>query len=160
MVGGTMSLGESISTNAEARWGTLGCIPVLMVARTLTSTIRLLDVFDLIRSDFRLAVDFTVDERSEFGRGVRTLLDQAGADRIVPWSALEGSAHYRLAIAASEQIDLHRIHTTTVVLPHGLGFNKYVPDADGPGVRLAGLPPAFALRTGRVRLVLSHPEQH
>lgn len=155
-----MPLVEPGGASDEDRWGTLGCLPVLMVARTLTSTIRLLDVFELLRGDFRLAFDFTVDERSEFRHGSRTLLRRAGADRIVPWSSLDAGASYRLAIAASEQVDLHRIGCTTVVLPHGLGFNKFVPDAAGSGVRLAGLPPAAALRTGRVRLVLSHPEQY
>ncbi|HEX3780807.1 MAG TPA: hypothetical protein VHX38_14160 [Pseudonocardiaceae bacterium] len=79
---------------------------------------------------------------------------------MVSWQAVaSGDASYDLVLSASENIDFHQIHAHTVVLPHGLGFNKYVPDSNGPGTRLAGLPPEWVLRAGRATVLLSHPEQ-
>lgn len=130
---------------------------VLLVARTLTSAVRLLDVLDVFRGDFRVRPVFAIDDGTRSGTGVRELLEAAGVRQIVPWSALPTG--YDLAIAASEQVDLDKITSTIVVLPHGVGFNKYVPDGTDTGRRIAGLPPAAAIRTGRVRLVLSHGDQ-
>jgi len=147
-------------TIGRSRWDTVAVErTVLLVARTWTSAIRLLDVRDLFRGDFRLRFLFTVDEGSRSGAGVTRLLRDAGVDWITPWSEIAGGVGYDLAVCASEQIDLDAITSTTVVLPHGVGFHKNVPDGDGPATRVAGLPPAAALRTGRVRLLLSHPEQ-
>jgi hypothetical protein len=141
------------------RWHTVDCErTVLLVARTLTSATRVLEVLDLLRGDFRIGYLFAVDEGTRSGAGVPEFLRERGVRRIVPWSRLP-ELHYDLAIAASEQVDLDLITSRIVVLPHGLGFHKVVPEPDGSGLRLAGLPPAAALRTGRVRLVLSHPDQ-
>lgn len=143
----------------EGRWGTFDCErTVLFVARTMTSAIRLVEAWDLFRGDFRVKVLFTVDDTSRFSTGVTEFLWDAGVRRILPWGQLPGT-HSDLAVSASENIDFSALECRTVVLPHGLGFNKYVPDARGTGTRLAGLPPADALRTGRVVVVLSHPEQ-
>jgi hypothetical protein len=133
----------------EATYGTMHCEhTVLAIARTLTSTGRLLDAVQHFRGDFRVNVLFTVDETSRFAGGVRELLLRAGVTRIVPWDQVSSVAH-QLAISASEAVDVAASPAPIVVLPHGLGFNKFVPDS-GTGVpRLAGLPPADALRTGR-----------
>jgi hypothetical protein len=150
----------SAELQVDPHWDTIHSDrTVLLVARTLTSATRLLDVLDIFRGDFRVRPVFTVDDGTRSGAGVRELLQAAGVPRIVPWSALPSRDGYHLAITASEQIDLDTISSTVVVLPHGVGFNKYVPDGETGGRRIAGVPPTAALRTGRVRLVLSHPDQ-
>lgn len=143
----------------ERTWGTFGCRrQVLMVARTQTSTIRLLEAARLFRGDFRVRVVFTVHETSEFSRGVRELLRDAGEHDIVEWEDVRRQRiDYALAVSASENIDFHPLRARTVVLPHGIGFNKYVPTRNS--TRLAGLPPRRVLRRGKVRLVLAHPDQ-
>ncbi|MFI1918315.1 hypothetical protein [Nocardia sp. NPDC020380] len=80
--------------------------------------------------------------------------------RLVEWDQVrERAFRYHLALSASENIDFDAIDAHTVLLPHGLGFNKLVPSATGTELRLAGLPPLHALRAGRVTVTLSHPEQ-
>ncbi|MFD3506647.1 hypothetical protein [Nocardia sp. NPDC058666] len=49
--------------------------------------------------------------------------------------------------------------THTILLPHGLGFNKLLTDGHDGTLRLAGLPPEQALRAGQVTVTLSHPDQ-
>lgn len=131
---------------------------VLAIARTQTSTTRLLEAAQHFRADFRVNVLFTVDATSPFSAGANEILRRAGVRRIVPWAAVP-DLHHHLAISASENIDFTASKATTVVLPHGIGFNKYIPVPDTDSVRLAGLPPAEALSSGRVRLVLAHPDQ-
>jgi hypothetical protein len=143
----------------EERWGTVGCLrTVLVVARTLTSTSRLLESLDLFRGDLRLRFVFTVFDTSRFGAGVERMLWDAGVDTIVPWDQVT-EVTYDLALSASENIDTQVVTGPIVLLPHGLGFNKYVPTDDDSGVRVAGLPEADALRNGKIRIVLSHSEQ-
>jgi len=131
---------------------------VLMVCRSLTSTIRLLETHDLLRDDFRLRFAFAIDPGTPFGAGVERLLRQAGVDRIVDWSEVAG-LRPDVTLAASENVDPTVLAGRIIVLPHGVGFNKYVPTADGTTTRLAGLPSAAALDSGRVRVVLAHPDQ-
>jgi hypothetical protein len=124
----------------------------------MTSTIRLLDVVELFRGDHRVRFRFTINDTSPFSGGVRDLLRSADVGTIVPWHAIN-RIPYDLALSASENIDFDQLRSHTVVLPHGLGFNKYVPTLDGSAVRLAGLPPEEVLRAGRTTVVLSHPAQ-
>ncbi|MDI2032283.1 hypothetical protein QFW96_26935 [Saccharopolyspora sp. TS4A08] len=139
--------------------GTFNCErTVLVVARTVTSTGRLLEALRFFRDDFRVKPVFTVNDTSRYSAGAHELLTASGVEEIVPWDRV-GELDYALALSASENIDFSRLRGTTVVLPHGIGFNKWVPDPTTRGTRLAGLPPVEALRTGRVRLVLSHPSQ-
>jgi hypothetical protein len=144
---------------AGSAWGTFGCErTVLVVARTRTSTYRSLEAWELFRDDFRIQFIFTVNDTSAFSDGVEDILRQAGV-RLVSWQAVrDRSVRYDLALSASENVDFEDIATHTIVLPHGLGFNKFVPDGSG-GVRLAGLPPEWVLSAGRATVVLSHPEQ-
>ncbi|MCP2164042.1 hypothetical protein LX83_000882 [Goodfellowiella coeruleoviolacea] len=131
-----------------------------MVARTTTSTNRLLDALRFFANDFRVNLAVTINDTSKFSSGVERVLHGADVHRIVPWRDVRNRAiEYHLAVSASENIDFEWISTRTVVLPHGLGFNKHVP-TDVPGAtRLAGLPPVDVLRDGRALVVLSHPEQ-
>jgi hypothetical protein len=130
---------------------------VLAVARTLTSAVRLLEVLDLLRSDFRVQVTFAVDTTSAFTAGVDELLAGVGA-RVVPWEHL-GDLAVDVVVTASENVDLTPLCSPVVVLPHGVGFHKYVPDSNGHGVRLSGLVPERYLAGGDVLLVASHRDQ-
>jgi hypothetical protein len=132
---------------------------VLVAARTLTSTYRLLEALDLFRGDFRIRFVFAVNDTSAFSQGVHEVLQRAGA-RVVSWATVaRGAVPHDLVLSASENIDFRQVDAHTVVLPHGIGFNKYVPERSGDGMRLAGLPPEWVLRAGRATVVLSHPEQ-
>jgi len=143
----------------DSRWQTRSpARTVVLAGRTTTSTIRLLDTMWFFGADDRVQLRFTVNETSRFSTGAREVLGAAGVRRLIPWPAV-GQTRYGLLVSASENLDFHELHAEqrVLVLPHGIGFNKIVPSADGP--RLAGLPPAKALRTGRVTVVLAHPDQ-
>jgi len=131
----------------------------VFAGRTTTSTIRLLETVWFFGSDDRVRLRFTVNDTSRFSVGAREVLGAAGVRRLIPWPAIR-ETRYGLLVSASENLDFHELHDDqrVIVLPHGIGFNKIVPSADGP--RLAGLPPVAALRTGRVKVVLAHPDQH
>ena len=130
---------------------------MLGVARTLTSAVRLLEALELLRGDLRIQVLFAVDATSAFAEGTAGLLADVGA-RVVPWEQLV-DADVDLVVTASENVDLGAVRAPVVVLPHGVGFHRCVPDSNGPGTRLSGLVPR-QYRAGReVRLVASHPDQ-
>ncbi|RZS36608.1 hypothetical protein EV193_107289 [Herbihabitans rhizosphaerae] len=131
---------------------------IVLACRTLTSTIRLLETHDLLRGDPRLRFVFALyPDGTRFDAGAERLLRQSGVDTVLPWSEV-GEIDADLTLAASENVDTTTGTGPILVLPHGVGFNKYVPTEDGAR-RLAGLPAEEALRTGRVRVVLAHPEQ-
>ena len=143
----------------ESRWQTRSPRhTVVFAGRTTTSTIRLLETMWFFGSDDRVRLRFTVNETSRFSTGAREVLGAAGVRRLIPWPAMYKS-RYGLLVSASENLDFHELHDDqrVLVLPHGIGFNKIVPSNDGP--RLAGLPPVEALRSGRVTVVLAHPDQ-
>ncbi|WP_158684564.1 hypothetical protein [Amycolatopsis orientalis] len=75
-----------------------------------------------------------------------------------PWENVP-ELNYTLAITASENIDFDHVRGPVLVLPHGVGFHKYVPDSGSAGTRLSGLIPSAALRSGRVLMAVSHPSQ-
>ncbi|MEU3646795.1 hypothetical protein AB0E59_25670 [Lentzea sp. NPDC034063] len=65
-----------------------------------------------------------------------------------------------LIITTSEWIDpIPFAPTPVVVIPHGLGFHKYVQDPVTLQYRLAGLARPEGLRTGQVTQVVTHPDQ-
>ncbi|MEU6132152.1 hypothetical protein ABZ805_23505 [Saccharopolyspora sp. NPDC047091] len=134
---------------------------VLVIGRTVTSTARLLDALRFFRDDFRVDLVFTVNDTSPHSCGALELLREERAERIVPWSQVR-DLPYALAISASENVDFAELDLTrpVVVLPHGIGFNKHVHDPKTGGTRLAGLPPEYALRSGKVLLTLAHESQH
>ena len=149
----------SVERDSTSTWDTFPCHhTVLMACRTLTSTIRLLETYELFRDDFRLRFVFTVDNGSRFGAGAEQLLRRAGVHHILDWASVS-DVKPDLTLAASENVDTEVLGDPVIVLPHGVGFNKYVPTDDVAGRRLAGLPDPAALRSGRVRVVLAHPGQ-
>jgi hypothetical protein len=144
----------------ESRWQTRSPRhTVVFAGRTTTSTIRLLKTMWFFGTDDRVRLRFTVNDTSRFSVGAREVLGAAGVRRLIPWPEVR-ETRYGLLVSASENLDFHELHDDqrVIVLPHGIGFNKMVPSADGP--RLAGLPPVAALRSGRVTVVLAHPDQH
>ncbi|MCC2277811.1 CDP-glycerol glycerophosphotransferase family protein [Streptomyces sp. ET3-23] len=144
-----------VPVGADARrWRTFGGRRVLVAAaRTVTSAVRLLEVLPaLFRSDPRVDVVFAFDPTSAFGDGVLGLLHAAGA-RVMPWSQLSRTA-CDLVVSASENIDLTGVDCPVLVLPHGVGFHKLVPDARGTGRRLSGV-----MDDERAWHAVSHPDQ-
>ncbi|MGW1378104.1 CDP-glycerol glycerophosphotransferase family protein [Streptomyces sp. NPDC002446] len=130
------------------------------MARTVTSTVRVLDVLrPVLRDDPRVSLVFAYDPTSAFNDGVHALLRSAGA-RILPWHQFARITP-DLIITATENADLAVSHHTApvLVLPHGVGFHKVVPDSRSDRDRLAGVVPNALLRSGRARLAISHPDQ-
>nr|WP_202486854.1 CDP-glycerol glycerophosphotransferase family protein [Streptomyces sp. SID8354] len=133
---------------------------VVVIARTVTSTVRVLDVLrPVLRNDPRLHLVFAFDPSSAFNDGVHALLRSVGA-RVLPWHQFTRISPH-LIITATENADLTAGHHTcpVLVLPHGVGFHKVVPDSRSDRDRLAGVVPDTLLRSGRARLAVSHPDQ-
>jgi hypothetical protein len=128
----------------------------LAVVRTPASVIRLWDVLDLVR-DPQVRVVFTINRTSEFSREVAELLTAQGV-RPVLWEDLDG-VDYDLVLTASEDVYLQELRDVPViVIPHGIGFHRYVPDG-ASGTRLTGVVPPEARRRRRVLQVVTHPDQ-
>ncbi|MFF3491725.1 hypothetical protein ACFYWS_10290 [Streptomyces sp. NPDC002795] len=141
------------------RWRTFPSERTLIVAaRTLTSTIRVLEVLpSLLRDDPRVTVVFAYDPTSAFSDGSLELLQDSGC-RVMPWAQLS-DVDPDLILSASENIEVPDGVCPVLVLPHGIGFQKYVPDSRSPHSRMSGVAPDALLETGRAWLALSHPEQ-
>jgi hypothetical protein len=149
-----------VPVGADARrWRTFAGERTLVVAaRTVTSTVRVLETLPaVLRGDDRVRVVFAYDPTSAFNDGVLELLRTAGC-RVMPWSQLATAAP-DLIVSASENIDVPEDTCPVLVLPHGIGFQKYVPDSRRQATRLSGVVPDALLESGRAWLALSHPEQ-
>lgn len=145
------------------RWSTFQAEKTLVVAaRTLTSTIRVLECLPvLLRDDSRVSVVFAYDPTSAFSDGVLDLLHDEGC-RVMPWEQigrLEGRSAPDLILSASENIDVPEGDCPVLVLPHGVGFQKRVPDSRSARDRLSGVVPDALLEAGRAWLAVSHPDQ-
>ncbi|MFC8566430.1 hypothetical protein ACFUIW_11800 [Streptomyces sp. NPDC057245] len=129
-----------------------------MAARTVTSTVRVLESLPaLLRGDSRVGVVFAHDPTSAFNDGVLELLRDAGC-RVMPWSQLDAVSP-DLILSASENIDLPTDDCPVLVLPHGVGFQKLVPDSRTAQTRLSGAVPDALLDAGRTWIAVSHPDQ-
>ncbi|MER6911207.1 hypothetical protein ABT354_06000 [Streptomyces sp. NPDC000594] len=142
-----------------ARWRTFGGERTLVVAaRTVTSLVRVLDVVpEIVHDDPRITVVFAYDPTSAFNDGVLDLLRSLGC-RTLPWPQLPEISP-DLLISASENVTVPPGDYPVVVLPHGVGFQKQVPDSAGAGTRLSGLVHGDLLAAGRAWLAVSHPDQ-
>lgn len=146
------------NTGSDApRWRTFDGSVVLAVARTFTSTVRLLEGLSVFRGDTRVLVVFTFDGTSAFNAGTERLLDDLGAC-VVPWEQRR-EVSPQLVITASENTDLAEFTCPVVILPHGVGFQKYVPDHRVDETRLSGVPRTEFQESRHVHLVLSHSSQ-
>lgn len=141
------------------RWNTFRSEKTLVVAaRTVTSTVRILESLPaLLRNDNRVSVVFAHDPTSAFSDGVLDLLHDAGR-RVMPWSQL-GTITPDLILSASENIDVPAGDCPVLVLPHGVGFQKRVPDSRTAQTRLSGAVPDTLLRAGRTWIAVSHQDQ-
>ncbi|MFE5502339.1 hypothetical protein ACFQ73_07250 [Amycolatopsis japonica] len=131
---------------------------VLVIVRTVTSLTRLLDVLTLLESDYRIQTVFTFNANHPaiFSAGVAELLSKLKVT-VIPWEQAK-LAQFDLAIAASENDRLHEINAPILLIPHGIGYQKYYPRSRV----VAGMDPERLLRNGRVvpaAIALSHSEQ-
>ncbi|MDX6740143.1 hypothetical protein [Actinocorallia sp. A-T 12471] len=129
---------------------------VLALARTTTSAIRLLEALSVFE-DTDVLVVFACDDGSAFSSGAEHVIRSAGWV-VVPWPEVR-RLDYDLVLTASENSDLRGVRAPVVVLPHGIGFHKQVPDSLSPGFRISGMVPARHLGRRDVSLVVSHPSQ-
>ncbi|WP_431869180.1 hypothetical protein [Nocardiopsis eucommiae] len=111
-------------------WSTApDCRRVLVVAHTVTTLTRLLDILPLLESDPRIQIVFTRARTSNFREGVTEFLGDIGAV-VAPWEqAVE--EEFDLAIAASHGDDLHLIRAPLIVFSHGAGYNKLMKPETG-----------------------------
>ncbi|MBB5120530.1 hypothetical protein AF335_11410 [Streptomyces eurocidicus] len=142
-----------------ARWRTFGGErTVVVAARTVTSLVRVLDVVpEILHDDPRITVVFAYDPTSAFNDGVLDLLRSLGC-RTLPWPQL-AEISPDLLLSASENIKVPLGRYPVLVLPHGVGFHKQVPDSAGSGTRLSGLVHDDLLAARRAWLAVSHPDQ-
>ncbi|TQN32581.1 hypothetical protein FHX37_2557 [Haloactinospora alba] len=140
------------------RWTTFGeRTTVLVIARTFTSTVKALEALAAFRGDPRVLVIVTVDDTSAFNAGTEALL-RAADMCLLPWE--EATAlPVDLVLTASENVDLSPFTAPVAVLPHGIGFQKYVPDSESGAVRLAGVVREEFTEWSNVHMVISHPAQ-
>ncbi|GAA1020105.1 hypothetical protein Aple_037910 [Acrocarpospora pleiomorpha] len=143
------------------RWVTRGnCKTVLVIVHTVTSGQRLLEAVQLVQSDLRVQVLFTV-AKDVFNNGVEEFVESLGGGMVLPWQQAVNE-RFDLAIAASLG-SVHEIRAPLIVMEHGAGFNKLVPRTPGRrvvGARATyGLDPQRLLRDGAVipdAIVLPH----
>ncbi|WP_150252786.1 hypothetical protein [Nocardiopsis deserti] len=148
---------QANSGGEAPRWRTFDGPVVLALARTFTSAVRVLESLTLFRGDTRVLFVFAYDGTSAFNAGTERLLAEHQVC-LVPWeSRLE--VEPALVLTATENADLTGFSCPVVVLPHGVGFQKYVPDHRSGGVRLSGVPRPEFHDADNVHLVLSHPAQ-
>lgn len=135
---------------------------VLAVVHNVTAATRLFDVLPILAGDPRVQVHFTCPESSPFHGQIAEYLTAQGVTRTSWHHAVE--SRFDLAVAASHGGPLHELNSPLIVLPHGMGYNKYLPRNPKSGERKAvfGMSPEWLLHDERViasSLVLSHPEQ-
>ncbi|WP_234343816.1 hypothetical protein [Streptomyces sp. NRRL F-5123] len=157
-VSGSRPLRVPVGQDAP-RWRTFqGERTLVVAARTVTSTVRALETLPaLLRDDPRVTVVFAYDPTSAFSSGVLDLLSSSGC-RVMPWEQL-GDLSPDLIVSASENIDVPEGDCPVLVLPHGIGFQKLVPDSRSTRTRLSGAVPDALLESGRAWLAVSHPAQ-
>jgi hypothetical protein len=112
---------------------------VLVIVHNVTAATRLLDVLPLFGTDPRIQTTFTVVGSSAFTAGTEEFLASHGI-RTLPWPERH-TQKTDLAISASYGGDLHDLGAPLIVIPHGMGYNKYLARESGnPGIRESGNP--------------------
>lgn len=133
---------------------------VLVVARTVTTTVWLLDFLaEVFGDDPRVQVLFTVEDESPsvYHRGALDLLHDVGAT-VLPW-AQACATRFDVAICSTHTGSLEHLRSPLFITPHGPGFGKPASVRPGGEVPLpidAGWERSSLPRT---TVVLSHPEQ-
>ncbi|GAB3816771.1 hypothetical protein [Micromonospora zhanjiangensis] len=133
------------------------------MAHTIASCHRLLDVIDLLESDPRVQLVFTVAP-DVFNHQVQRFLDRSGA-LVLPWHQA-ARERFDLGLAAAHG-GLHQLHAPLLLMAHGAGHGKRVRPGPYGGPVLAD-PPVYGLDAqrlihgGRVlptALALSHDQE-
>lgn len=129
-----------------SRWVTrIGCRTVLIVAHTIVSCQRLLDVAELLEEDPRVQTVFTVPPDA-FNPGVTQHLRRLGA-LVLPWEQAVRE-RFDLALAASYG-GLSDLHAPLMVMAHGAGYGKPT-QPTGRGPAMSALPPVYGLDSQRL----------
>ncbi|MER5355773.1 hypothetical protein ABT093_36305 [Kitasatospora sp. NPDC002551] len=146
----------------DDRWNTRPArARVLAVARTLTSATRVLDVLTLLRELDGIGFSVTVNPGSAFAAGLDDYLRAQPGLTVLPWRDAVRRP-FDLAVACAVHASMHRLRAPLVVLPHGAGYNRLVPESTGDTVTSAGLSRRELTHRGRVFpavIGLSHREQ-
>ncbi|MDO0912829.1 translation initiation factor 2 [Streptomyces sp. DT2A-34] len=157
---GRRATGDGRRATGDGRRATGDGRTVLFAARSAVALYRLLDVLPIFSGDDRITRLFTLVPGSDFGADALTAIDAVGG-RTVPWSEACERTH-DLVVAASPKGDLRLLRGPHVLLPHGAGFNKSLPD-EGSADSASGLDPAYLRRTDHDAPIalhaLAHPDQ-
>ncbi|SDY40830.1 hypothetical protein SAMN05421504_105464 [Amycolatopsis xylanica] len=135
---------------------------MLAIAHNVTAATRLFDALNLLGADDRIGIDFTSTGSSAFDHGTTEFLDARGVKRIAWDQALE--REFDLCVSASHGGDLHLLRSPLLIIPHGMGYNKYLARKTENGKRktVFGLSAEWLLHEGKLipsTLALSHTEQ-
>ncbi|MBS2539785.1 hypothetical protein KGQ20_44295, partial [Catenulispora sp. NF23] len=103
---------------------------VLLVVHNVTAATRLLDVLPAFSGDPRVGLAFTCPGSSPFRDGVAALFAEHGVVDLDWRVACE--KRFGLAVTASHGGPLWELKAPVVVLPHGMGYNKYLDLAAEP----------------------------
>lgn len=141
------------------RWETRSSeLKIYCLVRTLVSAIRLEAELRIFDGDSRVKLIWVVCPGSRFEHGLRDWFDRRKLSVITLDQAKRGS--WDLVITTSEWIDVSCFAPKPVILvPHGLGFHKYVRDPDTNRLRLSGLARPESLRKRHVVQVVTHTNQ-
>jgi len=147
----------------ERKWGgNLVEAAVWILVRTPVSALRAEELLRCFSGDPRLNVLYVFCPGSQFEVGTREWREKCGR-RVI--SLDEASARIRskhfpsLVVSTSENIDFSIFHPApVVVLPHGLGMHKIVPDSNGDADRQSGVVPERYLAMGHVTVVVTHAD--
>ncbi|WP_420711257.1 hypothetical protein [Streptomyces sp. NRRL F-5053] len=147
---------------ARERWNTWPepKARVLAVARTLTSATRLRDVLTLLRPEDGIEISWTVNPGSVFTDGLDDYLARLGVE-VLPWRTAT-RRRFELAVACTVNASMHGLRAPLMVLPHGAGYNRLVPETTGDAVSPAGLSARELMHRGKVvpaTIGVSHEEQ-
>ncbi|WP_441246797.1 translation initiation factor 2 [Kitasatospora sp. McL0602] len=119
---------------------------VLFAVRSAGALHRLLDVLPVFEGDERIVSRFTLVPGSDFDLGALTALERSGI-RSLSWDEACQRSH-DLVLAASPKGALRALTGPRVLLPHGAGFNKTIPQEGSPHLP-SGLDPSYLLADGR-----------
>ncbi|MFF2354160.1 hypothetical protein ACFVVL_30870 [Kitasatospora sp. NPDC058115] len=146
----------------DDRWNTRPVrARVLAVVRTLTSATRVLEVLAPLRELDGIGFAVTVNPGSAFTAGLDDHLRAQPGLTVLPWREAVRQ-RFDLAVACAVHASMHRLRAPLVVLPHGAGYNRLVPESTGDTVTAAGLSRHELTHRGRVFpavIGLSHREQ-
>ncbi|MGW0521277.1 hypothetical protein [Crossiella sp. NPDC003009] len=115
------------------------------------------DVLPLLLADPRVAVTFAVDHGSAFSHRIRAHLTERDA-RLLDWDTAL-SRRFDLALAASDNGELHRVRAPLVLLPHGVGYHRRSPSEP---TAISGLRRSALVHRDRIipdTLVVAHQDQ-